>query len=73
MALKTIQKINLKLEFLYRKTLTPELRQLLCNAITQPHFDYGFNTKTKKKLQIIHNKCIHLCLQLDLMSTISHK
>ena len=46
MALKTIQKINLKLEFLYRKnrSLTPELRQLLCNAITQPHFDYGCST-----------------------------
>ena len=31
------------------------------------------NTKTKKKLQIIQNKCIRFCLQLDKMSTISHK
>ena len=42
MALKTIEKINQKLKFLYRKNrfLTPELRQLLCNAIIQPHFCY---------------------------------
>ena len=31
------------------------------------------NTKTKKKLQIMQNKCIRFCLQLDKMSTISHK
>ena len=36
-ALRTIQKINLKLKFLYRKTwlLTPELQQLLGIAIIQ--------------------------------------
>ena len=56
MALKTIEKINQKLKFLYRKNqfLTPELRRLLCNAIIQPHFGYAcsaskLNTETKKE------------------------
>ena len=60
MALKTIKKINQKLKFLYRKNqfLTPELQQLLCNAIIQPHFDYtcsawypNLTQELKKKLQ----------------------
>ena len=81
MALKTIKKINQKLKFLYRKNrfLTPELR-LLCNAIIQPQFDYACSAwypnltqKLKKKLQVMQNKCIHFCLQLDKMSIISHK
>ena len=82
MALKTIKKINQKLKFLYRKNrfLTPELRRLLCNAIIQPHFDYACSAwypnltqKLKKKLQVMQNKCVCFCLQLDKMSTISHK
>ena len=42
MALSVINKINNKLNLLYRENtfLTPTLRQLLCNALTQPHFDY---------------------------------
>ena len=31
------------------------------------------NTKTKKKFQVMQNKCIRFCLQVDKMSTISHK
>ena len=66
---------------LYRKNqfLTPELRWLLCNAIIQPHFDYACFTwypnltQKLKKLQVMQNKCICFCLQLDKMSTISHK
>ena len=82
MTLKTIKKINQKLKFLYRKNqfLTPELRQLLCNAIIQPHFDYtcsawypNLTQKLKKKLQVMQNKCVCFCLQLDKMSKISHK
>ena len=40
-ALSVIDKINSKLKFLYRKSrfLTPTLRRLLCNALTQPRFD----------------------------------
>ena len=82
MALKTIEKINQKLRFLYRKNrcLTQELRRLLCNARIQPHFDYACSAwypnltqKLKKKLQVMQSKCIRFCLQLDKMSTISHK
>ena len=60
MVLKTIKKINQKLKLLYRKNqfLTLELRQLLFNAIIQPHFDYtcsawypNLTQKLKKKLQ----------------------
>ena len=58
--------------------LTLELQRLLCNAIIQPHFDHAcsawyLNTKTKKRLQAMQNKCIHFCLKLDKISTISHK
>ena len=44
MALKDLTKINAKLKFLYRQTryLTPAYRRLLCNALIQPHFDYGY-------------------------------
>ena len=80
MALKVINKINGKLKFLYRKNrfLSPELRIMLCNALIQPHFDYTCPTwypnlteKTKKKLQIIQNKCIRFGLRLDKMHPIS--
>ena len=80
--IKNHKKINVKLNFLYRKNrfLTPELRRLLCNAIIQLHSDYACSAwypnltqKLKKKPQIIPNKCIHFCLQLNKMSTISHK
>ena len=42
MALKVINKINLRLKLLHRKNkfFTPALRRLLCNALIQPHFDY---------------------------------
>ena len=43
MASKVLKKINAKLKFLYRQSryLTPAYRRLLCNALIQPHFDYG--------------------------------
>ena len=43
MALKTIEKINRRLKFMWRKNkfLTPPLKRLLCNALIQPHFDYA--------------------------------
>ena len=80
MALKVINKINGKLKFLYRKNsfLTPRLRRMLCNALIQLHFDYAcsawypnLNTKLKKILQIMQNKCIRFCLKLDKMHHIS--
>jgi len=74
MALHVIKKINMRLMFLYRKNkfLTPQLRRMLCNALIQPHFDYActawypnLNLNFLKKLQIMQNKCIRFCLQLD--------
>ena len=80
MALKVINKINRKLMFLCRKSrfLIPELRRMLCYAFIQPHFDYAclawypnLAEKTKKKIQIMQNKCIRFCLRLDKMQHIS--
>ena len=54
------------------------LRRLLCNALIQPHFDYASSAwypnltqKMKNKIQIMQNKCILYCLQLDKMTHIS--
>ena len=80
MALKVINKINGKLKFLYTKNrfLSSELQRMLCNALIQPHFDYAcpawypnLTEKTKKKIQIMQNKCIRFCLRLDKMHHIS--
>ena len=73
MASKVLKKINPKLKFLYRQSryLTPAYRRLLCNALIQPHFDYGcsswfplLKTNLKLKLQKAQNKCIRFCLNL---------
>ena len=82
MALSVINKINNKLKFVYRKNrfLTPTLRQLLCNALIQSHFDYACSAwypnltkKLKNRIQTSQNKCICFCLQFDKMTHISHK
>ena len=74
MGLKVISKINCRLRFLYRKNrfLSQPLRRLLCNALIQPHFDYAcsawypnMNNRLKAKFQILQNKCICFCLNLD--------
>ena len=43
MTLNVVNKINMKLKFLYRKNsfLISVLRGLLRNALIQPHFDYA--------------------------------
>ena len=53
-------------------------RRLLCNALIQPHFDYGctswypdLSTIFKTKLEIAQNKCIHFCFGLPLHGHIS--
>ena len=74
MALKVIRKINCRLRFVYRKNkfLSQPLCRLLCNCLIQPHFDYAcstwypnLNNRLKSKLQILQNKCICFCLNLD--------
>ena len=73
MASKLLKKINAKLKFLYRqnKYLTPAYKRLLCNALIQPHFDYGYSSwsplfkkNLKFKLQKALNKFIRFCLNL---------
>ena len=82
MAIKAIKKINSKLSFLcrQRKYLDPHLRRLLCNALIQPHFDYGctswyplINKRLRNKLQVAQNKCIRFCLNMPARSHISHE
>ena len=67
MALKVLGKINGRLKFLYRKQsfLSPSFKRLLCNALIQPHFNFGnlawytnLNKNLRKKLQAWQNKCI---------------
>ena len=79
MASKVLKKINAKLKFLYRQSryLTPAYRRLLCNALIQPHFDYGCSSwfpllkkNLKLKLQKAQNKCIRFCLNLPRRSHI---
>ena len=53
---------------------------MLCNVLIQPYFDYAclvwypnLTDKTKKKIQIMQNKCIRFCLRLDKMHHISEE
>ena len=80
MAYKTIQKINSRVNYLFRKKqfLTSNLRLLLCNALIQPHFHYACTAwyanlckKLKNKIQTTKNKCVRFCLNLDEMAHIS--
>ena len=82
MTLKFINKISSRLRFLYRKNrfLSPPLRRLLCNSLIQPHFDHAcsawypnLNKRLKSKLQILQNKCIRFCLNLNNRAHIGQK
>ena len=73
MTRRVLKKSNTKLNFLWRQNnyFNYSSRQLLCNALTQPHFDYGYTSwypllsrALKTKLQIAQNKCIRFCLEL---------
>ena len=73
MARKALKKINGKLKFLYRQAifLNPACKRLLCNALIQPHFDYGciswyplLSKSFKKRFQAAQNKFIRYCLDL---------
>ena len=70
MEMKSLRKISTKLQFLYRQNefLNLKLRRLLCNSLTQPHFDYAciswyplINQKMRNKLQVTQKKCIRFC------------
>ena len=73
MAIKTVGNIRGRQIFPCRKqsSLTPTFRGLLCTALSQSHFDYActtwcanLNNKVLKKIQIIQNKCIRICLNV---------
>ena len=64
MALKDIRK--------KKRILSQSLCRLFSSALIQPHFNYAcsawypnLNNWLKSKLQILQNKCIHFCLNLD--------
>ena len=64
----------------YRWLISPELWRMLSNALIQPHFDYAcpswypnLTEKTKKKIQIMQDKCIRFCLRLDKVHHISEE
>ena len=72
-ARRVLKNINTKLNFLSRQSnyLNYSSGKLLCNALTQPHFDYEctswyspLSKALKTKLQIAQNKCISFCLEL---------
>ena len=53
---------------------------LLCNALIQPHFDYGYNAwypnlrkKLKDKLLVTQNQCIRFYLKLQCREHISNE
>ena len=73
MAFIVLKKINIKLLFLWRQCnyLNYSYRRLVCNALVQPHFDYGctswyplLSKVLKTKLQIAQKKSIYFYLEL---------
>ena len=80
MARRALKKINGKHKFLYRQAifLNPACKRLLCNALIQPHFDYGCTSWCPplskgflKRCQIAQNKRIRYCLALSTRTHIS--
>ena len=78
-ALKVINKINIKLKLLYRKnkSLTPELRRMLCNSLILPLFEnaceFGIQIipKSKEKIHNLQKKNIWFRIRLDKIQHIS--
>ena len=73
MARRVLKKINTKLNFSWKQSnyLSYSSRTLLCNALIQPHFDYGsiswypvLSKALKTNFQIAKKKCIRFCLEL---------
>ena len=71
---KIVKKVNSGLKFLYRKSefLNVKNRKLLCLAMLQSRFDYGYNVyyrglreEVKTKLQTAQNKIIRFILSYD--------
>ena len=80
MARRVLKKINTKLNLFWTQSnyLNYSSRRLLCNALIQPHFEYGCTSwypllsKTlKTKLQIDQRKCIRFCVELPSLGYIN--
>ena len=57
---ESFQKVNAKAKFLYRqKYLSPRLKRSLCNALIQPHFDYGCASSCTSQFHLLHKKLNH--------------
>ena len=74
MTMKSLIKINAKVQFSYRQNefLNPKQRRLLCNSLIQPHFDHAclscytvVSKKIRKKIRFTQNKCIRFYLKLN--------
>ena len=74
MALKVVNEINSRLRFPYRKNIfmSSFFRRLLCNFPIHTLFDYSCsawcsksNNRLTSKLQILQNKFIRFCLNLN--------
>ena len=80
MARRVLKKISKKLNLLCRQSnyLNYSSRRLLCNALKQPHFDYGcrlwyplLSKALKTTLQFAQNKCIWFYFELPCRGHIS--
>ena len=76
MASMVLKKVNREKKFLYRQSryLSYPLKRMLCNTLTQPHYDFAccswypnLSVSLKTKLQTTQNSCnscIRYCLGL---------
>ena len=74
MVIKSLKKINTKLQFLYRQNefLNSNLCSLLCNSLIQSRFDYTciswyflVSQKMRRKIHASQDECICFCLKLN--------
>ena len=79
MAMNVIDKINSRLQFLYRQnlSLTHPLCRILCNALIKPLFDYActawfpnLSKKPRLRIYLTQNEYTRFCLQLVKMCRI---
>ena len=63
---------------LARNVFISALQRVLCNALIQPHFDYGCSTwcpnlssELRNKLQTTQSKCIRLGINVKLATSIN--
>ena len=74
MAKRALKKLMEKTKFRYRQKryLSYHLKRMLCNSLTQPHFDFAcyarypyLSMSLKNKLQTAQKACIRFCLGME--------